>query len=89
MWKKLFSYYLVSTRKTQETAQFAVWEGMSSKENEGYKLAMESEETTSLSQPQRSGVPRGDEVVLWSVGSVWGTELTSRPSCVKAEENGL
>lgn len=35
------------------------------------------------------GVPTGDEVVLWGVGSVRVREPTSAPSCAKAEENGL
>lgn len=42
----------IHTGKTQETAQFAVWEGISS-EGRGHKLAMDAEETTPLLQPQK------------------------------------
>lgn len=89
MEKLIFLPSNIHTGKAQETAQFAVWEEMSSKERRGHKLAMDAEESTSLLQPQKSGVPRDDEVVLWAVGSVRGTELTSLPSCAKVEENGL
>lgn len=52
--KFIFLPFAIHTGKTQETAQFAVWEGMSRKETGGHKPAMDAEENTSLLWPQKS-----------------------------------
>lgn len=40
----------IHSGRTQETAQFAVWEGMNNKGRGGHRLTIDAEETTLLSQ---------------------------------------
>lgn len=62
--KLIFLPSAAHTGKSQETAQFAVWEGMSSKERGGHRLAIGAEET--CYGLRNRGVPRGDE--KWCCG---------------------
>lgn len=49
----LFLPSAVCICKTEETAQFAAWEGISSEEREDHKPALDAEDNTSLVQPEK------------------------------------